>query len=190
MQTPTFLAINPNPFHCDPETTNHQNERQNHTYQKNLKPADKALSRQQCAKLLAAAESELKGLVLIAVATAQRVGDILALKRVDVDMHKGILCFHLHKSGRRLEVPLDPRARMWFEQQPRSTIPVEPDSPLFPQLATRGAARTALYLRNLGQRIGVVVTAASFRHTFVRQLIEKGITADVIKHLLGERSEK
>lgn len=84
--------------------------------QKNLKPADKALSRQQCAKLLAAAESELKGLVLIAVATGQRVGDILALKRVDVDMHKGILCFHLHKSGRRLEVPLDPRARMWFER--------------------------------------------------------------------------
>ena len=157
---------------------------------KDIKPANKSLTPEQCAKVLAVAESEMKGLVLMAMTTGQRVGDIIVLKRGDVDMQRGIILFHQPKTRRVLEVPLDLRLRMWLEQQPQSRIPLEPEMPMFPQLAARGPAKATMYLRKLGQKVGVVVGAASFRQMFARQLTENGAPTRSINQLLGYRSQK
>jgi len=157
---------------------------------KNRKPLDKSLTPEQCAKLLAVAEGEMKGLLLVALTTGQRIRDIIALRRIEVDMIKGIIHFHISKTGVTVEISLDPRVRMWIEQQPESIVPVEPDTPLFPQLARRGAVRTSSYCRKLGQKVGVTVSAESFRHTFVRQLMEKGTPIATIQAIMGHRSRK
>jgi integrase len=157
---------------------------------KNRRPLDKSLTPEQCAKLLAVAEGEMKGLILVALTTGQRIRDIIAFKRLEVDMTKGIIHFNIPKTGVIVEITLDPRVRMWMEQQPESIVPVEPDTPLFPQLASRGAARTSSYCRKLGQKVGVTVSAESFRHTFVRQLVEKGTSIAAIREIMGYRSRK
>ena len=157
---------------------------------KNRKSSDKSLTPEQCAQVLAVAESEMKGLVLLAMATGQRIKDIVALKRGDVDMTRSIVRFHIGKSNRVVEMPLDPRMRNWLEQQPGSTIPVDLETPLFRQLSARGAAKTAGYLRQLGEKVGVVVSAVSFRHSFFKQLVETGTPTAVIQRLMGYGSRQ
>ena len=157
---------------------------------KNRKPLDKSLTPEQCAKLLAVAEGEMKGLILVALTTGQQLRDIIALKRIDVDMIKGLMHFHIGKTGVTVEITLDPRVRMWIEQQPESIVPMEADTPLLPQLACRGAVRTSSYCRKLGQKVGVTVSAESFRHTFVRQLVEKGTSIAAIQEIMGHQSRK
>ena len=157
---------------------------------KNIKPADKSLTPEHWTKVLAAAESEMKGLVLMAITTGQRIGDIIVLTHGDVDMRNGTIFFHLPKTRRVLEVPLDLGVRMWLEHQRQSIIPIEPATPLFPQLAARGAAKAALYLRKLGQKVGVDLASVSFRHTFVHRLMEQGTPREVIRRRLGYRSRR
>ena len=156
----------------------------------NRKPLDKSLTPEQCGKLLAVAEGELKGLILVALTTGQQIRDIIAFRRIDVDMIKGIMHFHISKTGVTVEISLDPRVRMWIEQQPESIVPMESDTPLLPQLASRGAARTSSYCRKLGQKVGVTVSAESFRQTFVRQLVGKGTPMAAIHAIMGYRSRK
>ena len=127
---------------------------------KNRKPLDKSLTPEQCAKLLAVAEGEMKGLILVALTTGQQLRDIIALKRIDVDMIKGLMHFHIGKTGVTVEITLDPRVRMWIEQQPESIVPMEADTPLLPQLACRGAVRTSsspCAKSNCYPRMGIVV---------------------------------
>jgi integrase len=155
-----------------------------------IRVSDKSLTPEQCAKVLASAEGEMKGLVLVAMTTGQRIGDVIALKRGDLDLTINTIRFRIAKTGRALQVPLDPRVRAWFEEQPESTIPVEFDTALFPRLAARGRDRTATDLRKLGAKVGVLMSAVSFRHTLARELITKGTPLAVIQELLGYRCPK
>jgi integrase len=124
---------------------------------------NKPLTEDQCRQLLGAAEGEMKGFILVLTTTGQRIRDILALKRGDVDPVKSMIRFRVSRTGIPLETPLDLYVRNWSDQQPESTIPVDLDTPLFPQLSARGARRVAAHLRKLGERAGVPVTARSLR---------------------------
>jgi integrase len=67
---------------------------------------DKLLTREQCAKLLSVAHGEMKGLILIVLTTGQRIGDILTLKRVDIDR---ALRFSLRASAGKFQSPTPSR---------------------------------------------------------------------------------
>jgi integrase len=71
----------------------------------------KPLTSEQCARVLAAAEGEMRGLVLAAMTTGQRICDIVRLKRGDLNLSKGMIRFSLAKTGRELVLPMDPRLR-------------------------------------------------------------------------------
>ena len=154
------------------------------------KPSNKALTPKECAKVLAVAESEMKGLIFVALTTGQHIRDIIALKRGDVDLTRGIICFRTGSRTGALEIPLDLRLRNWLEQQPHSTIPIDLDTSLFPQLAARGPVRAAEYIRKLGEKVGLVVSAVSFRHTYFHELIAKGTPRVVVQKLMGHGGRK
>ena len=63
----------------------------------------------QCTKVLAAAESEMKGLVLMAITTGQRIGDIIVLTHGDVDTRSigknPSRCSRLDRSTRSASAP-------------------------------------------------------------------------------------
>ena len=140
--------------------------------------------------MLAEADGEIRGLILIAMTTGQRIRDIIGLKRGNVDLLKNIIHFNIAKTDVALEMPMDPRVRVWIEQQAKSTIAAERNATLFPRLADRGGFRSVAFLRKLGERVGVVVGGLSFRHTFFRELVEKGTPISVVQELMGYRSGK
>ena len=121
----------------------------------------KPLTPAQCARVLAVAKGEMRGLVLAAMTTGQRIGDIVRLKRGDVDPSKGLICFSLAKTGRELVLPMDPRLRGWLEEQLRRSAGVL----LFPGLAGKGLLAVAWRLQELGRKAGVEVNTLTFRHT-------------------------
>ena len=157
---------------------------------KTRKRSDRSLTPAQCAKVLAEADGEISGLILISMTTGQRVMDIIGLKRGDVDLPKNIIHFNIAKTGVALEMPMDPRVRAWIEQHAKSTIAAEPNAPLFPQLADRGTFMTIAFLRKLGRKVGAVVSGLSFRHTFFNELIGKGTSISVVQKLMGYRLRK
>ena len=149
-----------------------------------------SLTPAQCAKVLAGAEGEIRGLILIAMTTGQRIRDIIGLNRGDVDLLKNIIHFNIAKTGVALEMSMDPRVRVWIEQQAKSRIAAEPNPPLFPQLADRGAFGSVAFLRKLGEKVGVIVSGLSFRRTFFHELTEKGTPISVVQELMGYRPRK
>ena len=130
----------------------------------------KPLTPEHFARVLAAAEGEMHGLVLAAMTTGQRIGDIVSLKRGDVDLSKGLICFSLAKTGRELVLPMDLRLRGWLEEQMRPSTTVL----LFPELSRRGSIAVGRMLQKLGKKAGVEVNALTFRHTVGQALIERG----------------
>lgn len=157
---------------------------------KNRRQSDRSLTPAECAKVLAGADGEIRGLILVAMSTGQRIRDIIAIKRGDLDLLKDIIHFNIAKTGVALEMPMDPRVRVWIEQQAKSTIAAEPNAPLFPQLADRGAFMSVAFLRKLGEKVGMVVSGLSFRRTFFHELTEKGTPTSVVQELMGYRSRK
>jgi integrase len=157
---------------------------------KNIQTPNKPLSPAQRAKVLSVAESEMKGLILVAITTGQRLRDIIAIERGDIDRTRNTIRFRVGKLCMVVEATLDPRVRNWMEQQPDSPIPVDLDTPLFPQLAARGPTRTAGYLRTLGEKVGVAVSEVSLRNTCFQQLIANGTPVAVVRQLMGYRSRK
>ena len=81
------------------------------------------LRRRQWSRLVALAEGELKGVLLMAMTTGQPLSRILDLTLADVDQAKCTVSFAQPKSGRRRVLPLDVRVRLWLEQQPQSPVP-------------------------------------------------------------------
>lgn len=128
----------------------------------------KPLTPAQCARVLAAAKGEMRGLVLVAMTTGQRIGDIVRLKRGDVDLSKGLICFSLAKIGRDLVLPIDPRLRGWLEAQMGRSAGVL----LFPGLAGKGLLAVAWRLQEVGRKAGVEVKATTFRHTLAQALMK------------------
>ena len=141
----------------------------------------KPLTSEQCARVLAAAEGEMRGLVLAALTTGQRICDIVRLKRGDLDLSKGMIHFSLAKTGRELVLPMDPRLRGWLEEQMRRSAGVL----LFPELAGKGSLAVARMLQEVGQKAGVEVKAITFRHTLAQALMEQGLPLKEFKRRLG-----
>jgi integrase len=141
----------------------------------------KPLTPEHFARVLAAAEGEMHGLVLAAMTTGQRIGDIVSLKRGDVDLSKGLICFSLAKTGRELVLPIDPRLRRWLEEQMRRSAGVL----LFPGLAGKGLLPVAWRLQEVGRKAGVEVNALTFRHALAQALMEQGLPLKKVKRRLG-----
>jgi len=129
----------------------------------------KPLTPAQCARVLAAAEGEMRGLVLAAMTTGQRIRDLVRLKRGDVDLSKGMIRFSLAKTGRELVLPMDPLLCGWLEEQMRPSTTVS----LFPELSRRGSIAVGRMLQKLGKKAGVEVNALTFRHTVGQALMEE-----------------
>jgi integrase len=71
---------------------------------------------EQSATICAASEGEVKGLIIVAATTGQRIQNIIAIRGEDVDLPGGFFRFHRGIAGRAFPVPIAPQAREWTEQ--------------------------------------------------------------------------
>lgn len=151
------------------------------------------LTFEEAARLLDAAEREWRPMILVALRTGLRHGELLALRWDDVDLVTGRLNVRravargivgTPKSGKGRELPLSPETVAVLKELPSRFA----GGLVFPDrrghMLTRGECRRPLWrachqagIRRIGWHV--------LRHTFASHLAMKGVAIKAIQELLG-----
>jgi integrase len=150
--------------------------------------ARRALTLDECQRLLQAAAGEWRTAVCLALYTGARLGDVVTLTHGAVDRTVGLIRLQPAKtrgtSGARCVVPIHPALL--------AELPAPGTGPLLPDLAERYARSryaVAHALTRLFRR--AKIADASFhclRHTFISRLAESGAPAELTRELVGHTS--
>jgi len=143
------------------------------------------LEQEEIAKLLVNSKTYLRSIIVIALNTGMRRGEILGLKWRDVDIKRNVLYLHNTKNGEKREVPIN-------EQVKTSLINTR-----------RNPNSEYIFCKKDGSPIGDIkksfLTALrksgikdfhfhDLRHTFASQLVMSGIDLNTVRELLGHKS--
>jgi integrase len=141
------------------------------------------LSKDEEKRLLAALEGEewLRAVVIMAIHTGMRRGEIFKLKWFDVDFARGVVHVRNTKMGKDRVVPMSAPVREMLERQPKTSGYV------FPSPKTGGQ------LIDIKRRFDLTRTAAGIsdfrfhdlRHTAATRLAAAGVNVVVIAEILG-----
>lgn len=164
----------------------------------------RALTDDECRRMLDAAgdkfDGELRLLILVALFTGLRLGDVLSLEWGDVDLERGwIGKRETHKTGAGVSVPISGELLEALKER-RASGSV--DGPLFRVLGAMVAAdgdtyRVSNVVVRLMKSVGIetsqsgerhnvpLATFHSLRHTFVTRLIESGVSPIIVKDAVG-----
>lgn len=138
--------------------------------------------------LLSSCSPYLQDLVIFALNTGLRLGEILNLKWEEVDIDKGILRMMVRKTRRMLELPLNDKAlsvvRGWHGVRKCQYVFYNPE--------TGGQWKDLwLGLKKSCRKAGIEdVTWHTFRHTFASRLNGNGADLVTVKELLGHADIK
>ena len=142
------------------------------------------LEKAEILKLIACCSSYLRPIVILALNTGMRKGEILGLKWRDIDFKRGIIYLLNTKNGEKREVPLNDFAKRTLIQVRR-----HPDSPYVfckkdgnPYKDIRKSFFTSL------QKAGIMnFKFHDLRHSFASQLVMAGIDLNTVRELLGHK---
>ena len=160
----------------------------------------RALTKAETDAIVAAAEGEYKGLVLIGLYTGLRLGDACLLKWEDFDK-AGVLRVTTRKTGAAVALPA---AKLRDEL--RKTLGANGRGFVMPAIAERyqrDAAGVSDWVCRYFKRAGIKTSVKakgwskarpdasyhSLRHTFVTRAIERGVPAPIVRALVGHASE-
>ncbi len=142
------------------------------------------LEREEIVKVLANCNKHLRPVVVLALFTGMRRGEILGLKWHDIDVKRNIITLLNTKNGHKREVPMN-------EQVKTALIRVRkhPESPF-------------IFCNDKGKRIHDIRKSFStalrksgitnfrfhdLRHTFASQLVMSGVDLNTVRELLGHK---
>jgi integrase len=125
--------------------------------------------------------------VMLALATGARRGELLGLRWPDVDLQRGTLTFHETKNGERRAVPLTGQALALMQQHAKvrrlDTALVFPNATGGTPLKIRDAFENAV------ERAGIAdFRFHDLRHTFASYLAMNGATLAEIAEVLGHKT--
>jgi integrase len=144
------------------------------------------LSKEECQALINACHSHLKPIVITALHTGMRKGEILNLKWDNVDLRHGFILLNITKNGERREIPINNTLKAILQDLTRRLdIPYvfydnatgKPYGDIKRAFASacRKAKITDFHFHDL-------------RHTFASQLIMAGVDLTTVKELLGHKT--
>ncbi|MCP4264055.1 MAG: site-specific integrase [Candidatus Brocadiaceae bacterium] len=143
------------------------------------------LSIEECQMLIACCHKTLKPLVVVAINTGMRRGEIFNLKWEQVDLRHGFILLDISKNGERREIPINTTLEYLFKEIPRSV-----DSEYVftgktgkPFTDIKKGFHTALKKAGISD-----FRFHDIRHTFASQLVMAGIDITSVKELLGHKS--
>lgn len=170
------------------------------------------LSTEECSRLLAACDKHLKPIVVFALNTGCRRGEILGLKWENVDMKHGFIHLTETKSGKRREIPMNgtvletlrgivrrldmPWVFVKSEASKRKPAP-ELASPAPEHLSTvHQKKETVGRYQDIKRSFATACRKAGIRdfhfhdlrHTFASQLVMAGVDITTVSRLLGHAS--
>ena len=143
------------------------------------------LTVEECRALINGCVPHLKPIVIVALNTGMRRGEILNLKWEQVDLKHGFILLDITKNGERREIPINTTLEYLFNEMPHSieSIYVFTDRNGKPYGDIKHSFATAL--KKAGIRD---FRFHDLRHTFASHLVMSGIDLTSVKELLGHKS--
>jgi len=96
-------------------------------------------------KLLKVADFEWRWIILCGLYTGLRIGDIALLTWENLDLVNAVLTLESGKTERRMDIPVAPRLKQYFDELPAGD---DPAAPLFPDVYARRIANKTSGLQN------------------------------------------
>lgn len=142
------------------------------------------LTLEECQTLISCCAPHLKPIVMTAIHTGMRKGEILNLKWDRVDLEHGFLLLDITKNGTRREIPINMALEEMFNGMPHSIESdyVFTDKNGNPYKEVKHSFATALRKANICD-----FRFHDLRHTFASHLIMNGVNLVSVKELLGHR---
>lgn len=151
------------------------------------------LSREDCAKLIAACDPHLRPIVITALNTGMRKGEILSLKWEHVDLVHGFILLDITKNGERREVPINETLRETLTVLFKGTKerPRRLDVPhvFYDAKTVKAYGDVKKSFASACKRAGVKdFKFHDLRHTFASHLVMQGVDLTTVKELLGHKT--
>jgi integrase len=144
------------------------------------------LSREECQALIDACKGVTKAIVITALNTGMRKGEILNLRWEQVDFRHGFILLDKTKNGERREIPVNQTLRETLQALPRRLdVPYVFFDPATgkPYQDIKRSFNTAL------RRAGIKdFHFHDLRHTFASHLTMSGVDITTVKELLGHKT--
>ena len=143
------------------------------------------LTIEECQTLIDCCAPHLKPIVIVALHTGMRRGEILGLKWKQVDLNHGFILLDTTKNGERKEIPIDDTLQEMFNEMPHSieSIYVFTDRDGNPYNSIKHSFSTALRKAGIHD-----FRFHDCRHTFASHLVMAGVDLVSVKDLLGHKS--
>ncbi len=143
------------------------------------------LEKEEIVKLLANCNKHLRSIVVLALNTGMRKGEILNLKWHDIDIKRGIIYILDSKNGEKREIPINEQVKTALIRTRK-----HPDSPYIfcnkdgdPYGDIKKSFFTAL------KKAGIIdFHFHDLRHTFASQLVMAGVDLNTVRELMGHKS--
>jgi|TARA_B100002003_G_C14056809_1_gene508876 integrase len=147
----------------------------------------KFLTVEECQRLIGCCTPHLKPIVVVALQTGMRKGEILNLMWEQVDLRHGLILLDTTtKNGERREIPINKTLREMFNKMPHSIESIFVFTDLKtgePYKEVKKGFKTALKKAGINN-----FRFHDLRHTFASHLVMAGIDLVTVKELLGHKS--
>ena len=145
------------------------------------------LEKEEIAKLLTNCNKQLRPIVIIALNTGMRLGELLNLRWRDIDIKRGIIYIYDTKNGEKREVPINEQVKTALIRTRKHPQCEHVFST--PNGTPRKDIRTSFFtaLRKSGIKS---FRFHDLRHTFASHLVMSGVDLNTVRELLGHKSLK
>jgi integrase len=144
------------------------------------------LSKEECQALISVCDAHLKPIVITALNTGMRKGEILSLKWDNVDLRHGFILLDITKNGERREIPINDTLRSTLQDITRRLdIPYVFYDPVTGNhyQDVKRSFHTALRIAKIRD-----FHFHDLRHTFSSHLVMSGVDLTTVKELLGHKT--
>ncbi|MHC4196901.1 MAG: site-specific integrase [Planctomycetota bacterium] len=143
------------------------------------------LSKEECQALIEVCSPHLRPIVVTALNSGMRKGEILRLRWEQVDLKHGFILLDITKNGERREIPINSTLRATLE-----AIPHGPKSEyVFVDRNGNPFKDVKRSFRTACRRAGISdFRFHDLRHTFASHLVMGGVDITTVKELLGHKT--
>ena len=152
-------------------------------------PRVRYLTREEFDRLYQACSDRLKPIVLIAVNTGMRQGNILSLTWKDIDLSRGEVNLEHTKNGERLVVPMNETVKNLLSEL-KKVRHINSDYVFHDEGGNRLSATTVQHsFQRTCRKAGIQdFRFHDLRHTFASWMIQKGVSLYEVQRLLGHKT--
>lgn len=144
------------------------------------------LPSEECQALIKACDPHLRPIVITALNTGMRRGEILKLRWDQVDLKHGFILLEVTKNGERREIPINETLRQTLEVLPRH---IKSLYVFWNGKEGRPYGEVKRSFNSALRRTGIKdFTFHDLRHTFASHLVMSGVDLTAVRELLGHKT--